>query len=185
MFLIVKLFEGIPDDRPLEDGDIINVDVTVFRESVHGDCSATFLIGNVDDAGRRLVSVAKACLDAGIAACGPGRPFADIGASIEKHAESHGFKVMPIFTGHGIGEFFHGPPDIYHLGGTYALQPGVMKPGMTFTVEPIISEGSENIVILEDGWTAMSIDNSRSAQFEHTVLVTETGCELLTLESDQ
>ena len=168
---------GIPDDRPLEDGDIINVDITVFLDGVHGDCSETFLVGNVDESGQKLVQVAKESMEVGVKACGPGVEFRTIGAVIQSHAESQGFQVVPAFTGHGIGSFFHGPPDIYHMQNLY---PGRMKPGVTFTVEPAISEGSHEIVILEDGWTAVTSDNSRSAQFEHTVLITESGVEILT-----
>lgn len=169
---------GIPDDRPLVCGDIINVDVTVFLDGVHGDCSKTFLVGDVvDEAARRLVREAEACLSVGVSACGPGRPFSGVGGAIEAYARRKGFRVVPAFTGHGIGQYFHGPPDIYHCRNRY---PGTMRPGMTFTVEPIISEGAEQIELLDDGWTAVSADDSRSAQFEHTCLITQHGVEILT-----
>ncbi len=139
----------------------------------------TFCVGDkLDDAGRRLVRVAEDCLDAGISACGPGKAFSNVGAIIQSLAEKSGYSVVASFTGHGIGTYFHGPPDIYHVRNSY---PGKMQPGMTFTVEPIISEGSAGIGILEDGWTAVSLDNSRSAQFEHTLLITEQGVEVLTV----
>ena len=168
---------GIPDDRSLTSGDIINIDITVFIHGVHGDCSETFLVGDVDQTGTRLVEVAKECRDVGVSVCGPDTEFRKIGQEIEKYALSKGFQVVPAFTGHGIGSYFHGPPDIFHQTNSY---PGKMKPGMTFTVEPAISEGGFHIVILEDGWTAVTEDNSRSAQFEHTVLITEHGVDILT-----
>jgi len=175
---------GVPDSRPLELGDIINIDITVFLDGHHGDCSETFLVAG--ESGRkqekftgavRLLNVAKQALYVGIEQCAPGKRFSVIGGSIEKYVSGQGYRVIPAFTGHGIGEYFHGPPDIYPCRNSY---PGVMLPGMTFTVEPGVSEGSPNVLILDDGWTAVSPDNSRSAQFEHTVLITETGVEILT-----
>ena len=171
---------GIPDSRELEDGDIINIDITVFLNGHHGDCSETFLVGEVDDAGKELVDVARKALYVGIEQCGPDKHFRDIGGAIESFVQQHeGFRVIPAFTGHGIGTFFHGPPDIYPCRNSY---PGKMKPGQTFTIEPAVSEGSHEVRILRDRWTAVSPDNSRSAQFEHTVLITDTGLEILTLE---
>merc|ERR1719400_2097477 len=113
----------------------------------------------------------------GIEQCGPDKPFRNIGGAVEAFVKDHGFKVIPAFTGHGIGTFFHGPPDIYPCRNSY---PGRMLPGMTFTIEPGVSEGSPGVRVLEDNWTAVSPDNSRSAQFEHTILVTEDGVEILT-----
>lgn len=168
---------GIPDDRPLENGDIINIDVTVYLNGFHGDCSKTFLVGQVDGAGQRLVQVVEECLSVGVAACGPGKAYNNIGGQIEAYANWMGYNVVPCFTGHGIGSYFHGPPDIYHCANSY---PGKMEPGVTFTIEPVISEGTGEVAILEDGWTAITSDNSRSAQCEHTVLITETGYEILT-----
>jgi len=168
---------GIPDDRKLEDGDIINIDVTVFLNGFHGDCSETVLIGNVDPIGQQLVQVTKECLYEGIAVCRHGVPFQAIGKAIQTHAEEKGFTIVPAFTGHGIGEYFHGPPDIFHFDHSYG---GVMETGMSFTIEPILSQGQENIEIQEDGWTAITIDNSRTAQFEHTVLINALGAEILT-----
>jgi len=168
---------GIPDSRQLEDGDIINIDITVFLNGHHGDCSETFLVGEVDKAGQELVKVAREALYVGIEQCGPDRLFNGIGAAIQSYVHQQGFRVIPAFTGHGIGTFFHGPPDIYPCRNSY---PGRMKPGMTFTVEPAVSEGSPEVAILSDKWTAVSPDDSRSAQFEHTVLVTEEGVQILT-----
>jgi methionyl aminopeptidase len=171
---------GIPDSRPLEDGDIVNLDITVYLDGMHGDCSATFLVGAVDDAGRRLVQVARECLDLGIAAVRPGRPISDIGRAIEAHASRHGYGVVRAYCGHGIGESFHTSLQIPHH-----YDPGmkrVMEPGMTFTVEPMITEGTWEDRLWNDGWTAVTADGKRSAQFEHTLAVTEDGAEILTVE---
>ena len=169
---------GIPDVRKLVDGDIINVDVTVYREKVHGDCSKTFLVGDsVDEKGRDLVRIAEECRDIGIAVCAPGVALNTIGTVIDDHARKHGYTVAPTFCGHGIGSYFHGPPDIYHGRNQFA---GTMQPGMTFTVEPVITMGSQDMAIMEDNWTIVSVDNARSAQFEHTILITEDGHEILT-----
>lgn len=169
---------GIPDLRKLVDGDIINVDVTVYHQKVHGDCSITFLVGNgVDEKGKELVRVAEECRDIGIDVCGPGVALNRIGEVIEAHASKFGFTVAPTFCGHGIGSYFHGPPDIYHGKNQFA---GTMEPGMTFTVEPVITMGSKDMAILEDNWTIVSVDQARSAQFEHTIFITETGKEILT-----
>ncbi|GAB0099752.1 Methionine aminopeptidase [Sergentomyia squamirostris] len=169
---------GIPDDRPLENGDIINVDITVYHQGYHGDCSKTFLVGEVDDIGREVVKVAEECLHRGIEACGPDKMFSGIGKAIQTHAKRHKMTVIPDFIGHGIGSYFHGPPEILHFRNSVG---GFMKPGMIFTVEPVITTGSAEIEILEDSWTAVSVDGARSAQFEHTVLITESGVEILTL----
>lgn len=168
---------GIPDDRPLEDGDMITVDVTVYYSGYHGDCAETYAVGNVDESGKLLIKAAKQCRDAAISACSPGKPFSVIGKTVSSLAESFGFQVMPAFCGHGIGRYFHGLPDVYHFDNDFR---GTMEEGMTFTVEPVISEGSQEAVLLEDGWTAVTLDNSRAAQFEHTILITEDGVEVLT-----
>ena len=171
---------GIPDSRPFRDGDIVSVDVTAYFDGHHGDHCRTFLVGDgVDDAGRRLVKGAEECRDAGISVCAPGVPFYQIGAAIEAKAEDLGFTVVPYFNGHGIGHYFHGPPDVKHYANSSPRD--VMRPGMIFTVEPVICEGDgDQIKVLDDGWTAVTIDESRAAQFEHTVLITEDGVEALT-----
>ncbi|XP_055711563.1 methionine aminopeptidase 1D, mitochondrial isoform X2 [Phlebotomus papatasi] len=169
---------GIPDDRALEDGDIINVDITVYHQGHHGDCSKTFLVGNVDELGQELVKVAEECLRKGIEACGPNKRFSGIGRAIESHAREHKFTVIPAFIGHGIGSYFHGPPEVLHFKNS---EGGFMKPGMVFTVEPVISMGGPEVEILEDNWTAVSVDGARSAQFEHTIVITDSGYEILTL----
>ncbi|KAK5648860.1 hypothetical protein RI129_003752 [Pyrocoelia pectoralis] len=169
---------GIPDDRPLQNGDIINVDITVFLDNYHGDCSKTFMVGKVDKEGCHLLEATETCLAAGIEVCKPGESFSSIGSAIQKKAKELKFSVVPAFIGHGIGKYFHGPPDIYHVRNNYV---GVMDVGMTFTIEPILSQGTKEILVLEDNWTAVTFDNSRTAQFEHTILITPKGCEILTL----
>ena len=171
---------GIPDDRPLLDGDIVNVDVTAFIDGVHGDCSATFYVGEVDPASRRLVEVTRECRDLGIAAVRPGRPISDIGRAIQAHAEGHGYGVVRIFVGHGIGGQFHMSPSVPHYYTADATT--IMQPGMTFTIEPMITMGSWKERMWDNGWTAVTSDGKRTAQFEHTILVTEAGAEILTPE---
>jgi methionyl aminopeptidase len=172
---------GIPDSRPLSDGDIVNLDVTVYLDGVHGDTNATFAVGNVDAASERLIVVTRECLDLGIAAVQPGRPISDIGRAIQRHAEGAGFGVVRNYCGHGIGEVFHSRPQIPHYYEPSAST--VMEPGMTFTIEPMITLGTWRHLDWDDGWTAVTADGRRTAQFEHTVLVTETGAEVLTARS--
>jgi methionyl aminopeptidase len=169
---------GIPDDRELRDGDIVNLDVTIFLDGVHGDTNATFFVGEVDEASRRLVEVTRECLERGISAVAPGRPFSDIGKAIEEHATAHRYEVVRAFVGHGIGEQFHTDLQIPHY-----YEPRFtteMEPGMIFTIEPMISMGTGLHRIWDDDWTAVTADGSRTAQFEHTVLVTDDGVEVLT-----
>lgn len=170
---------GIPDSRPLEDGDIVNLDVTIYLDGMHGDCSATFLVGEVDEAGRKLVQVTKECLDLGIAAVKPGVPIRAIGQAIEPYAKKHGYSVVRAYAGHGIAEIFHTPIQVPHYNESDAKE--IIRPGMVFTVEPMISEGSWQVTHWNDGWTVVTADGKRSAQFEHTIVVTETGAEILTL----
>ena len=169
---------GIPDDRPLEDGDIVNIDVTAYIDGVHGDCNATFYCGEVDPDTRQLVEVTRECRDLGIAAVKPGRPLSDIGRAIQVHAEKHGYGVVRTFVGHGIGEQFHLPPNVPHYYTESAST--VMKPGMTFTIEPMITVGSWRERMWDNGWTAVTTDGKRTAQFEHTLVVTDAGAEVLT-----
>jgi methionyl aminopeptidase len=169
---------GIPDDRPLAEGDIVNLDVTTYAEGVHGDTNATFCVGRVDEGSRRLVQVTRECLERGIAAVGPGRPLSDIGRAIEEHATRHGFSVVRTFVGHGIGREFHAEPSVPHY-----FDPAAdlrLEPGMTFTIEPMIAMGDPRERIWPDGWTAVTVDGLRCAQFEHTVAVTDDGVEVLT-----
>ncbi|XP_063239102.1 methionine aminopeptidase 1D, mitochondrial isoform X2 [Bacillus rossius redtenbacheri] len=168
---------GIPDDRPLRDGDLVNVDVTVFLHGFHGDCSETFLVGRVDEQGRHLARTTRECLRRAIALCRPGRLFCALGEEIEDTARAAGLTVVPAFAGHGIGTYFHGPPDIYHCYNSYE---GRMAAGMTFTIEPVLAQGAPQVEVLEDGWTAVMLDGARAAQSEHTVLVTSSRAEVLT-----
>ncbi len=169
---------GIPDDRPLRDGDIVNLDVTIWLDGVHGDTNATYCVGNVDDASKRLIDVTRQCLDRGIAAVAPGRPFSDIGRAIETHAVANGYEVVRAFVGHGIGEQFHTDLQIPHY--YEPRMTTIMEPGMVFTIEPMISMGTGQHKIWDDDWTAVTADGSRTAQFEHTIVVTSTGVEILT-----
>jgi methionyl aminopeptidase len=169
---------GIPDDRALVDGDIVNLDVTVFVGGVHGDTNATFGVGRLHPQSAKLVRVTAECLDHAIDAVRPGAPISDIGRAIEKHAHANGLFVVKAFVGHGIGEVFHGPPQVPHYFERSASV--VMEPGMTFTIEPMITMGSIDPMIWPDGWTAVTSDGSRTAQFEHTMLVTDTGVDVLT-----
>jgi methionyl aminopeptidase len=174
---------GIPDDRELVDGDIVNVDVTIYLDGVHGDCSRTYLVGDVDPASRKLVEVTERCMWQGIAAVRPGGRVRDIGRAIQSHAEANGFGVVRAFVGHGIGEQFHTDLTIPHYDDPTANT--ILVPGMIFTVEPMITEGAWTHDTWDDGWTAVTTDLGRTAQFEHTVLVTDVGVEVLTLAADE
>jgi len=176
-----QVCHGIPGDRVLRAGDILNIDVTVIKDGFHGDCSRMFFVGQPNILARRLVEVTYECLWYGILAVRPGGHLGDIGAAIQQHAERHGYSVVREFCGHGIGRRFHEEPQVLHYG-----RPGTglrLEPGMTFTVEPMINAGKAAIRELADGWTIVTKDHSLSAQWEHTVLVTETGFEVLTLSA--
>ncbi len=171
---------GVPSrDDVLELGDIVNVDVTTEFEGYHGDLSATFLIGEVSAPARRLVERTQAALQAGIAAVRPGARLGDVGAAIVAVASAAGLGVVRDFCGHGIGRQMHEPPQVSHVG-----KPGTglrLRPGMVFTVEPMLTLGAPEIRLLDDGWTAVTADGQWSAQFEHTLCVTEDGVEVLTV----
>lgn len=172
---------GIPSRRRLRDGDIINVDVTCKLDGFHGDTSATFFIGTPSDEARHLVEVTRRCLELGIEQVRPGARIGDIGRAIETFAVARGCSVVRDFVGHGIGRDFHEGPQVPHFGD--GGRGPRMEPGMTFTIEPMINLGTWELEILQDGWTAVTKDGRLSAQFEHTVLVTDTGCEVLTARS--
>ena len=174
---------GIPDDRPLREGDIVNLDVTVYREGVHGDTNATFAVGRIDDESARLVAVTRQCLERAIAAVAPGEPLNAIGTAIQEHAEAHGYGVVRDFVGHGIGEQFHAGLSVPHYYEPRATT--VLEPGMTFTIEPMITMGSWKVRVWDDGWTAVTADRRRTAQFEHTLVVTDEGAEILTRPTDE
>ncbi len=171
---------GIPNSRQvLKEGDIINIDVTPILDGYHGDTSKTFFVGTPSKAARQLVEVTEECLKLGIAEVGPGKRLGDIGAAIQEYAESFGYGVVRDFVGHGIGKKFHTAPQIYHYG--TRGKGDRMIPGMCFTIEPMINQGTWKTKLLDDDWTAVTGDRKLSAQFEHTVVVTETGVEILTL----
>jgi len=170
---------GIPGDRVLRDGDIVNVDVTPLLDGWHGDSSRMFLIGDVPLKARRLVDVTYECLMIGIEQAKPGKRIGDIGAAIQRHAESHRYGVVREFCGHGLGRLFHDAPEVVHAG-----RPGTgpeLRPGMIFTIEPMINLGKPGVRMMDDGWTAVTRDRSLSAQFEHSIGITEDGCEIFTL----
>lgn len=174
---------GIPDSRKLQDGDILNIDITVFLNGVHGDHNETFFVGEVDEASKHLTKITKEAMWAGISQVAPGVNTREIGRAIQKHADAHGYASVKDYTGHGIGQVFHDKPTILHYDTPY--NDTIMTPGMTFTVEPMLSAGEWKSNIWDDGWTVVTKDFSRSAQFEHTVLVTDTGVEVLTLLPDE
>lgn len=169
---------GIPDDKPLREGDIVNVDVTLILNEWHGDTSRMYPVGPIKRAAARLIDFTYDVMMEAIAAVRPGATVGDIGAIIEARAHAEQFSVVEDFCGHGIGRMFHHPPNIVHVG-----PPGegaVFQPGMFFTVEPMINLGKPDVKVLRDGWTAVTRDRSLSAQFEHTVGVTEDGVEIFT-----
>jgi methionyl aminopeptidase len=174
---------GIPGNKKLKDGDIVNVDVAVIKDGWYGDTSKTFLVGNTSILAKRLTRVAQECLYLGIKAVKPGTRLGDIGAVIQRHAETQHFSVVRDYCGHGIGRVFHEPPQVLHYG-----KPGMgqeLRLGMTFTIEPMINAGTYETTLMPDGWTVITKDRKLSAQWEHTLLVTETGVEVLTLRQEE
>ncbi|EIM88629.1 methionine aminopeptidase [Stereum hirsutum FP-91666 SS1] len=172
------IVHGIPDDRPLEDGDIVNIDITVYLNGYHGDTSRTFTVGEVDEQGRSLIRATEDALSAGISACGPGRPFKAIGSAIHSVVAEKPYSISLEWTGHGIGSVFHRPPWVLHHRND---EPGIMQPGHCFTIEPCLIQGSNpRGWIFPDGWTASTENCARSAQMEHMVLITEDGADVLT-----
>jgi len=173
-----QICHGIPDGTILKEGDILNVDVTSILDGYYGDASRMFLIGQVSEEARRLVQVTKECLYLGIEQVKPGRTLGDIGHAIQQHAERHGYSVVREYIGHGTGLRFHEPPEVRHFG-----EPGdgeSLAPNMIFTIEPMINVGGYRAEVLKDGWTVVTADGSLSAQWEHTMRVTEDGVEVLT-----
>ncbi|KMS95988.1 hypothetical protein BVRB_003470 [Beta vulgaris subsp. vulgaris] len=168
---------GIPDSRSLEDGDIINIDVTVYLNGYHGDTSATFFCGEVDDEAKKLVQVTKECMDKAISICGPGVEYKKIGKTIHDHADKFGYGVVRQFVGHGVGRVFHAEPVIQHCRNN---EGGRMILNQTFTIEPMITLGSYDPIMWDDNWTVVTEDGSLSAQFEHTILITRDGADILT-----
>lgn len=176
-----QVCHGIPNDRPLKNGDIVNIDVTVIKDGWHGDTSRMFIVGEGSIAARRLCSFTYEAMWKGIVKVKPGARLGDIGHSIQTFAEANGFSIVREFCGHGIGRAFHEEPQVLHYG-----RPGTLEelvPGMVFTIEPMVNAGKREIREMTDGWTIVTKDRSLSAQWEHTVLVTETGFEILTLSA--
>ncbi len=172
---------GIPGDKKLKNGDIINIDITVIKDGFHGDTSRMYYVGKPPVLARRLSETAKECMLRGIEAVRPGAHLGDIGHAIQSHAEAQHFSVVREYCGHGIGREFHEEPQVLHYG-----RPGtglVLEPGMTFTVEPMINAGKKETRLLSDNWTVVTRDHSLSAQWEHTILVTEDGHEVLTVSN--
>ena len=170
---------GIPDDTVIADGDIVNIDITAYLDGVHGDTNATFLAGNVDEESRLLVERTHEALMRGVRAVAPGRPLNVIGRVIESYARRFGYGVVRDFTGHGIGTTFHSGLVVPHFDDPEATM--AIEPGMTFTIEPMLTLGTINYEVWPDGWTVLTADRRRTAQFEHTLLVTADGAEILTL----
>jgi methionyl aminopeptidase len=169
---------GIPSDKPLKDGDIVNIDITLIVDGWHGDASRMYGVGDVPRRAMRLCEITFESLSRGIAAVRPGATLGTIGQAIQDYAESERCSVVRDFCGHGLGQLFHDEPNILHYG--RAGEGAVLKAGMLFTIEPMINLGRPHVKILSDGWTAVTRDRSLSAQFEHTIGVTETGCEVFT-----
>ena len=174
---------GIPGKKSLKNGDIINIDITVIKDGYHGDTSQMFTIGEPSIIAQRIIQISYECLMLGIKIVKPGMRLGDIGHAIQKHAEANNFSVVHEYCGHGIGKEFHEEPQVLHYG-----SPGTgieLKAGMTFTIEPMINVGKRHVKLLPDKWTVVTKDRSLSAQWEHTILVTDSGCEVLTKRSDE
>ena len=174
---------GIPNDKKLKSGDIINIDITVIKDGYHGDTSKMFLVGEVSLHAKRLVKITQEAMYLGIKQVKPGNTLGDVGHAIQKFAESNRYSVVREFCGHGIGKNFHEDPHVLHYG--KAGEGEVLAAGMIITIEPMINIGKRNIKMLSDGWTAVTKDHSLSAQWEHTILVTESGYEVLTLRPEE
>ncbi len=178
-----QVCHGIPGARTLKSGDILNIDVTVIKDGFHGDTSKMFLVGKPNVIAQRLTKVAHECLMLGIEMVKPGVHLGDIGHAIEQYAGKNRFSVVHEYCGHGIGRQFHEDPQVLHFG-----KPGtreVLEPGMTFTIEPMVNAGKRHVKLLPDGWTVVTKDRKLSAQWEHTLLVTSDGCEILTLREEE
>ena len=175
---------GIPsNEKILKNGDILNIDVTVIKDGFHGDTSKMFIVGEAPDHAKRIVRVTQEALYLGIKLVKPGTTLGDIGSVIQKHAESHNYSIVREYCGHGIGRVFHEEPQVLHYG-----QPGTgltLQEGMTFTIEPMLNAGSRHTKLAKDGWTVSTKDRRLSAQWEHTLAVTNDGFEVLTLRSDE
>lgn len=178
-----QVCHGIPSEKKLKNGDIINIDITVIKDEFHGDTSKMFYVGEPTIKGRRVSEVSHECLIEGIKLVKPGTKLGDIGAVIQQYAESRGFSVVREYCGHGIGRGFHEEPQVMHYG---KADTGItLEEGMTFTIEPMINIGKRQVKVLKDDWTVVTKDHSLSAQWEHTILVTPTGYDVLTLRQGE
>lgn len=175
-----QVCHGIPSNRVLRETDIINIDITTYYKSFHGDTSKTFTVGKSTPKTKKIIRVAKECLDMAILAAQPNRYLGDVGAAIEQHARKNRCSVVREYCGHGIGREFHEEPTVLHYDPKEKRGP-ILKPGMTFTIEPMINFGKAEIRLLPDHWTVVTKDHSISAQFEHTILITQNGNEILTV----
>ncbi len=178
-----QVCHGIPGERKLKNGDMLNIDITIIKDGFHGDTSKTFFVGEAPVIARRLAGITYECMCIGIRTVKPGIRLGDIGHAIQRHAESHNYSVVREYCGHGIGREFHEDPQVLHYG-----RPGTgvrLEKGMTFTIEPMINVGKRHTKVLKDGWTVVTKDHSLSAQWEHTVLVTGDGYEVLTLRAGE
>ncbi len=178
-----QVCHGIPGPKKLKQGDIVNLDITVIRDGFHGDTSQMFFVGEPTQRTRHVTGVAKECLYLAIRMVRPGIRLGDLGAAIQQHAEEQGCSIVREYCGHGIGRAFHEDPQVLHYG-----TPGTgieLLPGMTFTIEPMVNAGKRHVKLLSDNWTVVTKDRSPSAQWEHTLAVTEDGCEVLTLRRDE
>lgn len=175
---------GIPGSKKLKDGDIINIDISVIKDGYHGDSSITFFVGKPSILAKRLVDATRECLYVGIAQAKPGASIKDIGKAIQEHLKQYNYSIVHEYCGHGIGEGFHEEPQILHY---YSHEQAdvILKPGMCFTIEPMINAGKRFVKHLPDNWTVKTKDRSLSAQWEHTLLVTDSGVEILTLRKDE
>ena len=174
---------GIPNEKRLKSGDIINLDITVIKDGYHGDTSKMFFVGTPSILSQRLVRISYECMKIGINMVRPGVHLGDIGHAIQQHAEAHHYSIVREYCGHGIGKEFHEEPQVLHYG-----TPGTLlklEPGMTFTIEPMVNAGKRQVKLMKDGWTVVTRDHSLSAQWEHTILVTETGHDVLTCRKDE
>ncbi|MBI1421976.1 MAG: type I methionyl aminopeptidase [Gammaproteobacteria bacterium] len=174
---------GIPSEKRLKNGDILNIDITVIKDGFHGDTSKMFFIGEPSILAQRLVKITYDCMHLGIEMVRPGARLGDIGHAIQQHAEAHGYSIVREYCGHGIGRAFHEEPQVLHYG-----TPGtglVLEPGMTFTIEPMVNVGKRHVKLMKDGWTVVTKDRTLSAQWEHTVLVTHNGFEVLTRRKEE
>lgn len=178
-----QVCHGIPGNKKLKDGDIVNVDITVLKDGYHGDTSKMFVIGKPSVLAERLIKITYDCLMLGIEQVKPGAHFGDIGEKIQQYAEKNRFTVVREYCGHGIGKIFHEAPNVLHYGKAGTGE--VMQPGMIFTIEPMINAGKRDVKLLPDGWTVVTKDHSLSAQWEHTILVTDNGYEILTLRNEE